>query len=353
MDYFIVLRILFLFVMSFVVAILLTPVLTNFLYKYKCWKKKVRTVTPDGREAKIFASMHKDKETSTPRMGGILIWVVTLVLTVAFWLLGQSFSGARDLNFLTRSEVWLPLFTLVAGAIIGLVDDILVISGKGKYVGDGIRFRHRVLYVALIGLIGALWFYFKLDWDILHIPFVGSINMGFWFIPFFIIVMLSTFSSGVVDGLDGLSAGTMLPVFGSFAVIAFLQGKYDLTAFLAVLMGAMVAYLWFNIPPARFYMGETGILGLALTLSVLAFLTNSVLMLPIIGFVLVIESLSVMIQLISKKLRNGKKVFLVSPIHHHFEAKGWPAHKVTMRFWLISFMSAAFGLIIVLLDKSL
>ena len=352
MDYFVVIRILFFFIVSFVIAILVTPILTHFLYKHKCWKKKVRKLAPDGRETKIFAKLHKDKEIGTPRMGGVLIWAVTLTITLVFFGLGHFFPALRELNFLTRSQVWLPLFTLIAGALVGLADDLFVIADKGKYVGGGIRFRHRVLYVIFIGLIGALWFYFKLDWDMIHVPFLGNFSMGLWFIPFFIIVMLGTFSSGVVDGLDGLSAGVFLPIFGSFAVISFMQGKYDLTAFLAVLVGAMTAYLWFNIPPARFYMGETGILGLAMTLSVVAFLTNSVFVLPIVGIILVIEAMSVIIQLTSKKFRNGKKVFLVAPIHHHFEAKGWPAHKVTMRFWVVSFMASAFGLIIVLIDKT-
>src|SRR3989338_6659101 len=250
-----------------------------------------------------------------------------------------------QVDFLSRGETWLPLFSLIAAGVIGAFDDYLVVRGKGRYLGGGLSFKWRVLLILSIGLVGAWWFVSKLGFNFVFVPFVGDIDIGWLFGPFFILVLLSTFSSGVVDGLDGLSAGVFSTIFAAYAAIAFIQGQYDLATFCGVLLGALLAYLWFNIPPARFYMGETGILGLTTTITVVAFLTNAVLILPIAGIILVLESGSVSLQLLSKKFF-GKKVFLSAPIHHHFEAKGWPPYKVTMRFWVVSAVFALLGFLV-------
>jgi len=339
--------------LSFLFALLWTPLLSRLLYKYKCWKKKVRTVAPDGTSAKIFAKLHKNKEINTPRMAGVLIWGTVLVMALAFSLLAHFTDSALldSFDFLSRSQTWIPLFTLVSASILGLFDDLFVIGGFGDTgKGGGITFRRRLLMVFLIGLVGAYWFYFKLGWDSIHIPFFGDLFIGWAYIPLFILIVMGVFSTSVVDGLDGLAGGLFAIMFGAYSAIALIGGQYDLAIFCAVVAGAIGAFLWFNIPPARFYMGETGILGLTSTLAVVAFFTDTLLILPIIGSLLVLEAASVIIQLASKRLRNGKKVFLVAPIHHHFEAKGWPAHQVTMRFWLIGAMSAIVGIIILLLD---
>ena len=161
--------------------------------------------------------------------------------------------------------------------------------------------------------------------------------------------MLALFSGGVVDGIDGLSGGIMASIFTAYAGIAFFQNQIDLAAFCAVVVGGILAFLWFNIPPARFFMSETGILGLTTPLAVVAFLTKAVLVLPIIAFPLFVASGSVIIQQLSKKFRNGKKVFLVAPIHHHFEAIGWSSYKVTMRFWVLGTIFAIIGMILALI----
>ncbi|MFH1705459.1 MAG: phospho-N-acetylmuramoyl-pentapeptide-transferase, partial [Patescibacteria group bacterium] len=202
--------------------------------------------------------------------------------------------------------------------------------------------------VALIGLVGALWFYFKLDWSTIHIPGNGDLEINGWYIPLFVLVMMAVYSGGVIDGLDGLAGGSFASIFAAFAGISLFLGQVDIAAFCSVILGALLAFLWFNIPPARFYMTETGTMGLCATLTVVAFLTDSVLVLPVIGFLLVIESGSVILQLLSKKFR-GKKIFLSSPIHHHFEALGWPHYKVTMRFWVIGAVMAIAGIAIRLL----
>ncbi len=351
---FLVVKIVTLFISAFAVAIISAFPLITLLYRCKAWKKKPREQTIGGGATPIFTKLHGTKEISTPRMGGILIWGTVLLVTFIIWGLAQLFPSSvfADLNFVSRSQTWLPLFTLVSASLLGLVDDLLVIQNKGGYVGGGMRFKVRLGLIALIAVIGAWWFHYKLEWSSIFIPFHGDVVIGAWYVLLFIGVVLATFSSGVVDGLDGLSTGVLLPVFSAFGVIAYARGLYDLASLITVLLGALVTYLWFNVHPAKFYMGETGIMGLTVTLAVIAFLTNSVLLLPVIGFVLVIESASVIIQLLSKKFLK-RKIFLSAPIHHHFEAIGWPETMVTTRFWIISTVFSLLGLAIYLLSKYL
>ncbi len=344
MEFFYVIKILFLTALSSIVAVLWTPLLTHFLYKYRLGKSiRNNGTTP------IFTSLHKNKE-GTPTMGGLMIWVTVLVLALVFFYAAKfiDLEFFRQLNFLTRSQTLLPLGSLVAAALVGLTDDILDVRGRGK---GGMRIRQRIILYTLIAAVGALWFFYKLDWDLLHIPFVGNFQIGWWYIPIFIFIIVATsFSVNQIDGLDGLAGGTLLTAFGAYGAIAFVQGKYDLAAFCGVIIGALIAFLWFNIKPARFFMGDTGAMSLGVTLGIIAMLTNQALLLPIIGMLFVVAALSSIIQILSKKLR-GKKVFLSSPLHHHLEAIGWPEYKIVMRFWLISGVTSVIGFILFLLDK--
>ncbi len=337
---------------SFFIALLWTPLLSHFLYKYQLWRKDARTQAPDGSATPLFHELHKEREVKVPRMGGLLIWVTTIFIASAVLVLGDITNNPFivKLNFVSRNQTWLPLFTLLAASLLGFADDILQVFRKGSYIAGGLTFRMRVGVVFAIALIGAYWFYFRLGHHTLFIPWVGDINIGLWFIPLFVLTMLATFSTSVTDGLDGLAGGVFASIFAAYGGIAFFQNQIDLAAFSAVLLGSLLAFLWFNIPPARFYMGETGILGLTTTLTVFAFLTNSVLVLPIIAIVPVAEALSVIIQLGSKRFR-GRKVFLIAPLHHHFEAIGWPQYKVTMRFWVISFVFAIIGMVIAFIGR--
>jgi phospho-N-acetylmuramoyl-pentapeptide-transferase len=335
---------------SFILAFLLTPSLTHFLYKYRLWRKEVREKAIDGGEVNTFQKFHAEGETRVPRMGGVLIWGTVLILIFLFFLISQvtDIWWLDKLNFLSRNQTWLPLFALVAASLLGLFDDLFQVLGKGKYIGGGISLKKRLFLVALIGLIGALWFYFKLDWSTIHIPGMGDFEINGWYIPLFVAVMMAVYSGGVIDGLDGLAGGAFISMFAAFSGIALFLGQIDIAAFCAVILGALSAFLWFNIPPAKFYMSETGMMGLCATLTVVAFLTDSVLVLPVIGFLLVLESGSVILQLLSKKFRH-KKLFLASPIHHHFEAKGWPHYQVTMRFWIVGAVMALIGITLRLL----
>ncbi|MEK7621829.1 MAG: hypothetical protein AAB415_01490 [Patescibacteria group bacterium] len=334
---------------AFFIGIAITPLLTHYLYKYKMWKKRAGKIAPDGRATPIFNQLHAEREVGTPRFGGVIIWVSAALVTLAFTLLANFYptSVTEKLSFLSRNQTWLPFFTLIAASLIGLVDDWLEIKSSS----GGLSFRRRLILVSLLGLLGALWFYFKLGRSSIDIPFSGELVIGWLIIPFFVLVMIFLFTSSVIDGIDGLAGGVMAIIFGAYAGIAFFQNQIDLAAFCAVITGAILAFLWFNIPPARFYMSETGILGLTATLTIVVFLTESVVTLPILAFPLFVTVLVNILQLGSKKFRHGKKIFRIAPLHHHFEALGWSPAKVVMRYWIIGIIMAVVGMIITLIGR--
>lgn len=346
MDAFAVIKIFVLTTISFITAILWTPVWTHILFKYKLGKS-IR----DAHSAPIMAKLHAHK-AGTPTMGGVIIWGTVLFVAVIVWLIAEYTSHPLwvHLNFLTRPQTWLPLGAFVASALVGLFDDFMNVYRMGPH-GGGMQLRHKLLLYTVIALVGAFWFYFKLDWDLIRVPFVGDFQIGWWYIPVFIFIIVATsFSVNQTDGLDGLAGGTLAAAFTAYGAIAFAQGRYDLATFCGVIVGALLAFLWFNIPPARFFMGDTGSMALGVTLGIVALLTNTVLLLPIIGIVFVIEALSTVIQIASKKIRK-KKVFISAPIHHHLEALGWSESKIVMRAWVISSVSASVGLVLALVDS--
>ncbi|HPD55258.1 MAG: phospho-N-acetylmuramoyl-pentapeptide-transferase [Candidatus Paceibacterota bacterium] len=339
-------RLFILTTVSFVLALLLTPVLLKILSKYNVGKQ----IRAEG--APVFASFHQKKE-GTPTMGGILIWFTTAIIALTVFLLSKIFDQVFDyFNFVSRAQTYLPLFSLIGAALIGLADDILGVLKRGPK-GGGLSVKQKLILYFIIALVGASWFYFKLNWDVIHIPFLGDISLGPWYILFFIFVVAGTaHATNLTDGEDGLAGGVMLFAYLAMAVVSFVQGRFDLATFIGVILGALLAFLWFNIHPARFFMGDTGSMALGITLGVLAMYTNTAFLLPFFAFIPLVETLSVVVQLISKKFRK-KKVFLSSPIHHHFEAIGWPEEKITMRFWIISAISTVFGLVIFFIDKIL
>ncbi len=332
--------------LAFFVAMVLTPLWTKVLYKYKLGKQ-LRT-----EGAPIFNKLHQSKE-GTPTMGGVVTWVTVLILTLLFWLLARHVDGFwSKVNFFSRAQTWLPFGALIVAALFGLLDDILGVLRIGPK-GGGLQMRYRLLLYTLVAIGGAWWFFFKLGFNTINIPFLGDVTVGWWYIPFFIFMIVATsFSANETDGLDGLAGGVFLTMFAAYGAIAFDQGRMDLVTFIAAIMGALVAFLWFNIFPARFFMGDTGSMSLGVVLGVIAMLTNTPFLLIPIGVIFVIESGSVIMQVLSKRFRK-KKIFLSTPIHHHFEARGWPETKVTMRFWMISAIGAIIGLIIFLVDSKI
>lgn len=335
---------------AFFMAMLFTPVWAHILYKYKIGIK-IKTKSVSGEKLTYAGKLHAHK-SGTPTMGGVLIWgTVLFIAVIMHWVAPFMSENLQNvwisrLDFLSRSQTYLPLFALVTTAILGLVDDWMSIKDTGKNKGGGMKITWRIAWVLGITSLGSWWFYSKLGWDSIHIPAVGDLTIGLAYIPLFMFVVIATaFSSNETDGLDGLNSGILIQAFTAFSVIAFFQGRMDLAAFCGVVAGALLAFLWFNFYPARFFMGDTGAFSLGATLGVVALLLNSVLVLPLLVSIYVLESLSVIIQLTSKKFFK-KKVFLSAPVHHHFEALGWPESKVTVRFWIFNAIIATIGLMI-------
>jgi phospho-N-acetylmuramoyl-pentapeptide-transferase len=318
---------------AFVIAMVLTPFWTNLLYKYKFWKQ-AKEETLYGTYATVFQKLHGEKhKRNIPTMAGVLFWGVIAIVTFLFNL--------------TRSQTYLPLFALIAVGILGAIDDWFNIRGIGGI--KGIRSRYKMIWLFLIASLGAWWFYSKLGFNSVHIPAYGDIIIGLWYIPLFIFVILAvTNAVNITDGLDGLSGGLLGIAFTAYGLLAYLNGQVSLTIFCATVSGALLAYLWFNVYPARFFGGDTYALSLGAALGVVAMLLKSnvgIAILPLIAFVPMVETISVILQLIWRKLFK-KKLFLIAPLHHHFEALGWPETKVTMRLWMIGMIMAMIGVII-------
>jgi len=334
-------KIFILAVLGFIFALLNTPILTNFLFRNKIGKQIRKS-----KDTPLYSKMHAGKE-GTPTMGGILVWGTTLFLIAFFWFTDRvlRIEALSFLNFLTRKETLLPLGAFIGASVVGLVDDWLDVRQSG-HNGRGLSFRFKIWLYALVACIGAWWFVFKIDFTLMHIPFFGDFDFGLWFIPIFILIVIGTsFAVNQTDGLDGLAGGVLMIAFFSYGVIAYAQGRTNLTALIAVVCGSLLAFLWFNVHPARFFMGDTGSMGMGVLLAIIAFLTKSALLLPLIGFVFVIDTAAGLLQQFYKRVYK-RKLFLSSPLHHHLEAIGWPETKITMRFWIISAVMGIIGMII-------
>lgn len=352
-----ILKVLLPSLIAFGVGILVTPTISGWLYRNEMWKKKAgKGAGYGGGETPLFDALHAQRDTNTPRMGGVVIWISVLTTISILWVLALLFPDTTlgGLDFLSRSQTWLPLFALIVGSLVGLFDDYLVVHGTGKHFAGGLPLSQRILVVGVTALFSGWWFYEKLDISSVSLLGYGYIDLGILFIPFFVLVAIAVYASGVIDGIDGLSGGTFLFIFSAYSGIAVYQHQIDIAALCATITGGILAFLWFNVPPARFYMTETGVMALTMTLTTVAFMTDrlgdgeGVSILPIIGILLVVTVFSDVLQLLSKKFR-GKKLFRIAPIHHHFEAIGWPPEKVTMRYWILGFIFAILGCILAIM----
>ena len=317
---------------GFLMAMGLTPLYTTLAYQ-KQWWKKPRKDAVTGEKAKIYTKLHAQKHyRQIPTMAGIIFVAATFLITVA--------------TNLSRSETWLPLGAMVGAAVVGFVDDLINIGSGGRGVA-GMRARIKSLLLLMVAAIGGWWFYAKLGVHTIDIPLFGLLSVGWLIIPLFIFVVYATANAvNISDGLDGLAGGLSVNAFAAYGLICLTQGRLGLAGFCFTVVGALLSYTWFNIYPARFFMGDIGSFALGTALAVVALITNTVFILPIIGGMFVVEAGSSLLQITSKKLRGGRKIFKIAPIHHHFEASGWPETKVTMRFWILSQVLAVLGLIV-------
>lgn len=336
---------------AFIVGIAITPVVTHYLYRFRVWKKRGGKTALDGTTATEFQKLHGEKETKTPRMGGIVVWGATCITAGLFSLLAL-FDGAFQLDFISRNQTWIPFVALLFGAVVGFISDLIdVLDTEGK---KGIPVSVRLALVSLLALFIGSWFYTKLGIEVFGVPFFPDIFLGWFIVPVFVFITACVYASGVIDGIDGLSGGVFASIFSAYAFLTFLNGQYDLAAFCATIVGALLAFLWFNIPPARFWMTETGSMALTVTIPTVAFLAdlkgegNGIAVLPIVGLLLVATVLSDILQILSKKFFK-RKLFRIAPLHHHFEALGWPGYKVTMRYWILSIIFAILGVTLALI----
>lgn len=316
---------------AFLLAMFLTPIYTFIAYRFKFWKKQ-RTASTTGEKLTVFTKLHANKfKRNIPTMAGIIFVFAIAFVSIIFNL--------------DRAQTWLPIAALLGGAAVGLLDDIINLRGSGQGVA-GLRSSLKFLMITVIGLALGWFFYQKLGIDTLHIPFVGSVAIGWLIVPLFAFAVVAAGNAvNISDGLDGLAGGLAVIAFGAFGTIALLQGTPMIAGFCFTVTGALLSYLWFNIHPARFFMGDVGSFALGTSLGVVAMLTNTLFLLPVIGIVFVIEAGSSLIQIFSKRVFK-RKIFLSAPVHHHLEAIGWPETKVTMRFWVIAAVAAFFGVML-------
>lgn len=314
---------------AFLLSMFLTPIYTDFAYKHKLWKRQ-KSVAVTGEELTVMNKLHKDKiKRHFPTMAGII-----MLVAVPFVLISTG--------FLNRGQTWLPIVAFVGGGVIGFIDDVLNLFGKNAVAG----LRAPVKFAMITALGAALGWFFavKLGWTSVMIPYVGSIPIGVvgMIVVFTFAVVATGNAVNISDGMDGLAGGLAMLAYGSYGIIALLQEQWYLAGFCFIVIGALLAYIWFNVYPARFMMGDTGSFALGAGLGVVAMMTNSFLLLPVIGGLFVVEAGSSLIQIIAKKIFH-KKVFISAPLHHHLQAKGWEESKVVMRFWIIGGILAMLG----------
>lgn len=319
-------------VAAFLLAMVLTPIYTFFAYRYKFWKKQ-RSTSTTGEKLEVFTKLHANKfKRNIPTMAGLIFLIAITVV---------SFFN------LDRGQTWLPLAALIGGGIVGLLDDIINIRGQGTGVA-GLRSSLKFAMITALGLALGWWFFDRLGVSGVHIPFLGELTLGWLIVPVFAFAVVAAGNAvNISDGLDGLAGGLVAISYGAFGVIALLQGQFYLAGFCFTVVGALISYIWFNIHPARFFMGDVGSFALGASLGVVAMLTDTLFLLPIIGIVFVLEAGSSALQILSKRLF-GRKIFLSAPVHHHLEASGWPETKVTMRFWVIGYVAAFVGVLLAL-----
>lgn len=323
----------------FITGVLLVPFI-DFLYKMKFRRLKQKTVDMFNKPTPTF-DKYNNWKAGTPVGGGILIIAVVFVLT--FWAYGI---------FKIEINPWVLfviMFTFISFGILGFYDDLKKMVNADK-IFFGLRFRHKFIVQWVLALIIASVLYFQLGYSYIFIWGFGLASLGFLFVPFaaFVIVAFAN-AFNIADGLDGLASGLLLICLVAFLAITSNQLDQPLGIFIAVLMGSVSAFLYFNIYKARIWLGDVGALSLGAVLAVIGLLTGKIIVLAFIGGVFILEIGSSLIQILSKKFLR-RKVFPVSPLHLLFLKRGWDEPKIVMRFWLLGFLFAILGLYIAFID---
>jgi len=274
-------------------------------------------------------------------MGGLMTLIPVLVITAAL-----NLPNLRGLDLIGRS-ILLPMGVMLGFGILGAIDDLAGVRGTK---GTGLLARYKFLWQILLALLAAVGLYFGLEARSVAIPTIPyKIDLGLWYLPIAVfIIVASSNAVNITDGLDGLAGGTVAIAFTAYGIIAYLQGQAYLVNFCFTVVGATLAFLWYNAHPAMLFMGDTGSLALGATLGAVALMTGQWLLLTIVGIVFVAETLSDILQVAYFKLTKGKRIFKMAPLHHHFELKGWSEVQVTLRFWFIAMLAAMLGVALAL-----
>lgn len=305
--------------------------LIKLLKKYRIGKQ-IRVDGPSSHMVKM----------GTPTMGGLMTIIPVLVITAAL-----NLPNLRGLDLIGRS-ILLPMGVMLAYGILGAIDDLAGVRGTR---GTGLLARYKFLWQVLIAIVVAIGLHFGLGLRSVAIPTIPyKIDIGLWYLPIAIFIIVgSTNAVNLTDGLDGLAGGTVAIAFTAYGIIAYLQGQVYLVNFCFTVVGATLAFLWYNTHPAMLFMGDTGSLALGATLGTVALMTGQWLLLPVVGIIFVAEALSDILQVLYFKATKGKRIFKMAPIHHHFELKGWSEVQVTLRFWFIAMLAAMLGVALALI----
>lgn len=272
-------------------------------------------------------------------MGGLLIFGVVFLVTA-------------PTNLFDRLSIFLPLGAIVAAGLLGFADDYLTLQGRERIEAHArAHMLAKLGTMTILAFAAALILYYGLDAHSINVPHFGKYSMGLLYIPLAVAVIVGTTSAvAITDGLDGLAGGTAAMAFGAYGVIAFLQDQTFLATFSFTVVGATLGFIWYNAHPARVFMGDTGALALGSTLAIVALMTGHWLLLPVVGVVFVMEALSDVIQIAYFRLTGGRRIFRMSPLHHHFELSGWSEPQVVTRFWLIAMVGGLLGIALALTD---
>lgn len=332
---------------SFIFNFALIVPFINFLYKKKFQRAIQKTRDAFNNPTPVFDRFHKAK-AGTPVGGGILIVLSTVFLFTFFMILFAFSNNTLVSNYTSiLSEIKIIIFAFVGFAFLGAYDDLNKIFRWQKEQFFGLRLRHKLIFELVLAFIIAFWLNTELKINFIHIPFLGDYNISFFYILFaaFVIVAFAN-AVNVTDGLDGLASGVLIFALSSFWIISRSPSlDVPMSFFIAIWFGAIIAFLYFNIHPARLFLGDAGSLSFGATFAVIGLLLGKAFSLPIIGGIFVIEIGSSLIQLLGKKYLK-RKIFPVAPLHLYLQLKKWEEPKIVMRFWVISLMFAVVGLMI-------